>query len=108
MYITIYQALVQPLIIFLSCLGVGLLILRLWAPGFSDLKSLLFLGISLGSGAIAVYGLAAAFGGLVYPLTFWLVVAVGLFGVFYCRGELYAAGKSTLKVIFQEANVTTN
>jgi hypothetical protein len=108
MYITISKAIFQPLILLLSCLGVGLPVLRLILPDCRDLKILLFLGVAVGSGIIGVYSLGCSFLGLVYPLTFWFITGVGLLGFLYNARELYSSAQATINAIFKEANVIVN
>lgn len=108
MYISLYKAVFQPLIILLSCLGMGLLVLRLFLPGLRGLKEVLFLGVALGSGIIAVYSLAGSFLGLVFPLNFWLITAVGMLGFIYSAPDLFKSIKTTILVIRQESNVIYN
>ncbi len=85
----------QTLVMLLSFLGPGLILMRLFFPELRELKDVLFLGIALGSGVIAVYTLGISFLGLVYPITSWIIMVLGLLGIIINWQHIIVPMKST-------------
>lgn len=85
----------QTLVMLLSFLGPGLILLRLFFPELRELKDVLFISISLGSGVIAVGTLAMSFLGIVYPLSSWILMVLGVLGVIINRRNIIVPIKST-------------